>query len=226
MPAEQEMNAAPVAAAAEQETFAPISDEQGREAAVILQEMILKMGIVANVEFNRTEDGAARLSVSSEDGGILIGRKGNTLSAMQYLINRIISNRDANETTERIVVDVEGYLDRRRESLEELARSLADRAKATGRSMRLKPMSPQERRIVHLALQGDEEVRTFSLGDSLFRSVVIAPAHERAEAAPARRDRPQGNFQRRGGRGGRRRIPRGGRPSRRDSDFDAGAVSD
>jgi spoIIIJ-associated protein len=206
------------------DTTAPITDEQGVEAATLLEEIIAKMGIAGTAAFVRSEDGSARINVSSEDSAILIGRKGRNLSAMQYLINRMISRGDTNENTERIVVDVEGYVDRRRESLEELARTMATRAKETQRNMRLKPLSPQERRIIHLTLQGDEEIRTFSLGESLFRSVVISPKNAvRPERAPRSS---------RGNRGGRRRGGRGrsgggefaGRSE--GGDIDVGALSD
>jgi len=199
------------------EAFAAITDEQGQQAAVLLQEVITQMGIAAQVAFVRSEDGAARLDVKSEDGAILIGRKGSTLNALQYLVNRMIPAEDG-ESLERVVVDVEGYLDRRRESLQELALSFADKAKRAGRSMKLKPMSPQERRIVHLALQEDPDVRTFSQGESLFRAVVISPRGEGAVAT-----KPAGQ---RGQRGGRNRGGRSNRPRRNDSEIDVGALGD
>ncbi|MBI1320500.1 MAG: KH domain-containing protein [Candidatus Hydrogenedens sp.] len=198
------------------EAFAAISDEQGAQAASMLQEVINGMGITAEVKFVRTEDGAARLDVSSEDGAILIGRKGSTLNALQYLINRMIPAEDG-ESLERLMVDVEGYLDRRRESLQELALSLADKAKKGGRNMKLKPMSPQERRIVHLALQDDPDVRTFSQGESLFRAVVISPRGEGAVSTKSSS---------RGSRGGRGRGGRPNRPRRNESEIDVGALSD
>lgn len=168
----------------------PMTDEQGREAAALLQDVIGKMGIEAQVEYKRDADGSARLDVASPDSALLIGRKGRNLQAMQYIINRIIARADSNEVSERLLVDIEGYVDRRRASLEELAQHLAERAKATGRDVHLKPLSPQERRVVHLTLQGDPDVRTFSIGDTLHRIVVISPKN------------------RRGGGGGRGRGPR------------------
>lgn len=203
---------------AEEASFAPLTDAQGDEAQSFMTELIQKMGITAGVQFNRIEDGGARLNVESEDGAILIGRKGRTLSALQYVVNRIISRGDTAENTERLIVDVGGYVDRRRESLEDMARNLAEKAKGTGRNMRLKPMSPQERRIIHVTLQGDEDVRTFSLGESLYRSVVISPKNASPEA-PSR-----------GPRGGRSRGHRGGRGrggQRRDRfEVDAGQFGD
>lgn len=197
------------ARAAEEVASAPITDEQGREAAALLQQMIELMGIGAKVEFLRGEEGGARLNVESEDGALLIGRKGRNLSAMQYLVNRMVSRGDTAENTERLVVDVEGYVDRRRQSLEELALEEAARAKESGRTVRLKPMSPWERRIIHLTLQDNEDVRTFSLGEALYRSVVISPKDgEQPERGAGRASRGGG---RSGGRGEGRGEGRGGR---------------
>ncbi len=207
-------NAAPVDRAHEEESFEPISDAQGTEAAALLHEVIQRMGIEAEVQFARAEDGSARLNVVSQDGAILIGRKGRNLSALQYIINRMISRGDIAENTERLVVDVEGYIERRRAALEAMARGLADKAKAHRRNMRLKPMSPQERRIIHLSLRDDPDVRTFSLGESLYRSVVISPVNARPE-----RPRPQ-----RFAGGGRRRIA--ARPRRQETEMEPGQFGD
>jgi len=219
-----------------------ITDEQGQEAAALLEEVIAKMGLSGVVEFVRMDDGSARLNVTSDDGALLIGRKGRNLSAMQYLINRIISRNDTAENTERLMVDVEGYVDRRRASLEDMARNFADRARSTGRNMRLKPLSPQERRIIHLALEKDPDLRTYSLGDSLYRSVVISPregaksgGNGNGNGGSDREGDRESRSSSRGSRGGRGRRGRGGRgrggggsnPQRHeDSDFDAGAFGD
>jgi spoIIIJ-associated protein len=210
---------------------AAISDEQGNEAAAMLQQIIAHMGIEAKVDFDRAEDSSARLNVASEDSAILIGRKGRNLSAMQYLINRIVSRNDTAENTERLVVDVAGYIERRRETLEDMARNFAEKARKTGRNMRLKPLSPQERRIIHLTLQNESDIRTFSLGDSLYRSVIIS-------AKDSNPSEGGGRGGRRGGRGGRGGRSRGGGRSRQnqqsqqkprrdnDDDFDAGQFGD
>jgi len=203
---------------AEQETFAPISDGQGKEAAALLEEIIRKMGIEGKAVFSRADDGSARLNVESPDGAILIGRKGRNLSALQYIVNRMISRGDTAETSERILVDVEGYVERCRANLEGMARGLAQKAKELQRSVRLKPMTPQERRIIHLTLQDDPDVRTFSLGESLYRSVVISPKNAKPESRPAP---PRGRSPR--GRGGRSRHSH---PHHRDVEVDAGQFGD
>lgn len=193
------------------------------------------MGIEATVSSSTTEDGGICLKVDSPDSAILIGRKGRNLSSMQYLLNRMVHTGEGDET-ERIVIDIEGYLDRRQEALEDIARRQADRAKETRRRVRLKPMSPQERRVIHMTLEDDPDVKTFSVGEAMVRSVIIAPADELPEEdrrGPRRRSGPrrgegqpadprpsepanaQGNparrSSRRGGRGRRRRGPGGPR---------------
>jgi spoIIIJ-associated protein len=187
-----------------------VSEAAANEAAALLGEVIKRMGIEAKVTSAGGEEGAVRLAVDSPDSALLIGRKGRNLEALQYLINRMSLPRDANDTSERLTVDIEGYQERRRQSLEEMAQHLARRAKETGREMRVKPLSPQERRIIHLALQDDPDVRTFSLGNSVLRSVVISP--KGAENGPGndrnRRSRGGGGSRRpAGSRGGRSRRP-------------------
>ena len=179
-----------------------LPEGRGSEATALLKEVIGLMGMEATVTSQRIEDEGLRLNIESPDSAILIGRKGRNLNAMQYLINRMVPSGDGLEDPERIIVDVEGYLGRRRASLEEMARSMARRAKETRRHIRVKPLNPQERRIIHLALEDDPDIRTFSLGDSLYRSVVIAPkdAIER-DSYPARPQRSGPGRRYRGSRG-------------------------
>lgn len=194
----------------------PLPETTVNEAAALLAEVIQRMGVEVKVTATQSDDGAVRLQVESPDSALLIGRKGRNLEALQYLINRMALPRDSNETADRLVVDIENYQDRRRESLEQMALQLARRAKDTGREVRVKPLSPQERRIIHLTLQDDPDVRTFSTGESILRTVVIAPKN--AEGRPGG-DRPR---RPRGGGGGRSRRgggpPRGPRPERPAAD--------
>ncbi len=180
----------------------PVSEPIANEAAALLGEIIAHMGIEANVTCTTGEEGSTLLSVDSPDSALLIGRKGRNLNALQYLINRMFLADSATGASARLVVDIEGYQDRRRQTLEDMAQHLAQRAKRTGREMRVKPLNPQERRIIHVALQDDPDVRTFSLGNSLLRTVVISPKTNGNQTKPSRG-------------GGHRRNPnaRGNRPA-------------
>ncbi|MCK5862470.1 MAG: Jag N-terminal domain-containing protein [Candidatus Hydrogenedentes bacterium] len=171
-----------------EEEIETITDEQGKEAAAMLSETLELMELNGDVSFTRSEDGSARLTIESEDdGGILIGKRGVTLHAIQYLVNRMIAQNEAADNTERAIVDVGGYVDRRYNTLADMAKNMARRAKDSGRNVRLKPLSPQERRIIHLTLEPDPAVRTYSLGDSLFRSIVINPVDGRSDEPNRRR---------------------------------------
>lgn len=169
-----------------------------------MHEIITLMGIEVKVTSETLENGEVTLKVDSPDSAILIGRKGRSLASLQYLVNRMIQRGEGDDAGERITVDIEGYLGRRQEALEDLASRLAQRAKETGRRQRTKPMSSQERRIIHLALEGDEEIRTFSVGDPAARYVIVAPKEEKGGSEDDRERSPR----ERGGRGGRGR--RGG----------------
>ncbi len=122
----------------------------------------------------RRQGEAIEVQVSGDSVGILIGRQGETLEALQYLAS-VASYRQSGDDTP-VVVDVEEYRRRRQEKVENLARRMADRAARGGVEVVLRPMPARERRIVHLALKGDPRVRTSSRGEGRGRQVVISPA--------------------------------------------------
>lgn len=126
-----------------------------------------------NVEIHPVDhEDYVTLDLVGRDLGILIGRRGETLDALQYLTNLTVARHFPERT--RFVIDVEGYRGKREETLKRLALRLADKVKESGRNTSLEPMSPYERRIIHTVLQDDEEVRTFSEGEEPYRKVVIA----------------------------------------------------
>jgi len=129
------------------------------------------MGIFASYECLQRPDGWL-VNITGPDLGILIGRRGDTLDALQYLVNLAVQRHFAERI--RIVLDVEGYRQRREETLVRLATRLSDKVKRTGYKVVLEPMNPQERRIIHTALQDDQRVFTFSEGDEPYRKVVIS----------------------------------------------------
>jgi len=121
----------------------------------------------------RTEKDRLTLTIEGGNAGILIGRKGQTLDAMQFLTDKIINRKS--EARVRVKVDIEGYMETRKSNLRHLAFKMADKAKKTGRPATINQMSAQDRRIVHLALKDDNKVRTQSMGDGYYRRLVIFP---------------------------------------------------
>lgn len=131
-------------------------------------------GMKINYEIDRIEmqDSVVRINITGEDMGLLIGRKGETLNAVQFILGLMV-NREVEERI-RVVLDVEDYRLRKEESLKSLAVNLSERVKRTRRSVVMRPMSPHERRVVHTALQGDPDIVTFSQGEEPNRKVVIS----------------------------------------------------
>jgi spoIIIJ-associated protein len=142
-------------------------------AKAVLQDVLSLMNVPANVVLDKSggDLGNIPLDIKGEDLGILIGRRGETLSALQYLVNLIISRRLKSRVG--VVVDVEGYRQRRYESLRLLARRLAEQVRTTGRSVTLEPMPPNERRIIHLELKDNPDVATQSIGQGEERKIAI-----------------------------------------------------
>jgi spoIIIJ-associated protein len=144
----------------------------GRKAQAALKGLLEHLDIEARVEVK--EDGERiYLNIQGDGGGLLIGRKGQTLDALEYLVNKMV-HKDQ-EGKKRILVDTENYRTRREDSLVKLARRLGDKAKQSGRPVTISPMNAHDRRIVHLALQNDRTLRTRSTGTGLYRKVVISP---------------------------------------------------
>ncbi|WP_313233049.1 RNA-binding cell elongation regulator Jag/EloR [Tissierella praeacuta] len=109
--------------------------------------------------------------ISSTDMGILIGKRGNTLDAIQYLLSLVINKNKDNYI--KVIVDIEGYRAKREETLIRLANKMAEKAKYVKRPIKLEPMNPYERRIIHSALQNIQGITTYSEGDEPYRRVVI-----------------------------------------------------
>ncbi len=158
-------------------------EEVALVAKEVLERLLQAMGIEARVSLRSSDipEGPPPivLDITGQNLGILIGRRGETLRALQY-VTRLIANRRLHHWAE-IVVDVEGYKKRRESSLTQLARRMADRATLLGQAVSLEPMPPHERRIVHLALRDHQKVTTESVGEGDRRKVVIFP---RGHTAP------------------------------------------
>ena len=157
------------------------SEEEVESAVEVLEKLLSLLGVDATVRVRQPEtpgDGAALvktvLDISGDDLGILIGRRGETLSSLQYVVNLMVGRRLKTRTA--FVVDVAGYRRRREDSLKNLALQMAERVRSSGQIMTLEPMPPNERRIVHLALAQDASVITESIGEGENRKVVIRPS--------------------------------------------------
>ena len=156
---------------------AELSDEEIdaiADSAVDVVNSILKpMGIESEIEEYEGDENEIILDIVGEDLGILIGRHGKTLDALQVLVSAI-TNRKI-ERRFPVVVDVSGYRHRRKMKLEEIARRAADRVARQGRPVELRPMTSFERKAVHMVLRNDRRVTTASEGDEPFRQVVVHP---------------------------------------------------
>ncbi|MCF8008697.1 MAG: protein jag [Halanaerobiales bacterium] len=124
-----------------------------------------------NVIQSKTNQEQVVYDVHSPDLGIVIGRRGETLDALQYLTSLVV-NRDTEDYL-RIIIDAEGYRERREKTLERLAKKLAQKAVSKGRKVVLEPMPPHERRIIHITLKEDSRVKSYSEGEEPFRKVMI-----------------------------------------------------
>ena len=137
-----------------------------------LVDILKLLGMEAGVQLTEEPERIV-LTIEGDGSGLLIGRKGQTLDALEYLINKIVHK--GAEDKKRIVVDTENYRSRREESLVQLAQRLGDKAKRLGRPVTISPMSAHDRRIIHLALEEDKSLRTRSMGTGLYRKIVISP---------------------------------------------------
>ncbi len=137
-----------------------------------LVDLLKMMGLKGEVDAYVKEDSILCLDIMGPDMGVLIGKRGQTLSSLQYILN-IVLHREFQKMEGRLLVDVEGYRSRRENTLQRLAANLAEKVVATRKAVVLEPMSPQDRRIIHTTLQENPAVTTYSEGEESNRKVVI-----------------------------------------------------
>jgi len=137
-----------------------------------LEEILALIPMEGKVE-GHTEDGKIMLNVEGDNSGLLIGRKGRTLDALQFIVNKIVNKSLGKKV--QVVVDVENYRQRRRDSLIQTALKLGDKAKRIGKPVTTNPLNARDRRIVHLALKDDPNLDTRSKGEGTLKKVVIIP---------------------------------------------------
>ena len=168
----------PSRAAGTGDSAPPVPREKDEEAAQIVSELLDyflgAMGVVAETYIrDEDEDGSLVFEIEGQDAGLLIGRRGETLQALQFLVRMVTSRQLGRKAY--VIIDIEDYRERRIQMLRRLARRTAGRVASSGREDSLEPMSPAERRIVHMSLAGHPDVRTESEGEGNRRRVVIFP---------------------------------------------------
>ena len=159
-----------------EETPSPDTENQEAVPAADPKEFLSKVFAAMNMDVDisvETDENEMNIDLSGKDMGVLIGKRGQTLDSFQYLTS-IVVNKGRKEYI-RVKVDTENYRSRRKETLENLAKNLAYKAKRTKHPVSLEPMNPYERRIIHSALQNDKYVTTHSEGEDPFRKVIITP---------------------------------------------------
>lgn len=169
------------------------------KAADFIGDVLGKMGLEATINVSRAEEGLF-VELEGPDMGIVIGRRGETLDALQYLTSLVVNREE--EDYIKVTVDTENYRQKREDTLVRLARKLAAKVVKYHKNMTLEPMNPYERRIIHATLQDFDGVTTYSVGNEPARKVVIAVEGSKAPAESAPRDsrNSRGGKNRRGGR--------------------------
>ena len=152
--------------------LAEVQPQTVEAVKTFLADTMKAMNMEVEIEISIDEDGALCADLRGEHMGILIGKRGQTLDSLQYLVSLIVNK--GTEGYLRVKLDTENYRERRKETLETLAKNIAYKVKRTRRPVSLEPMNPYERRIIHAAVQNDKYVTTRSEGEEPFRHVVIA----------------------------------------------------
>ena len=154
-----------------EEKLAEVEPQTKEACEKFLKDVLKSMDMEVTLTSVIDEDGALSINMEGENMGILIGKRGQTLDSLQYLTNRVANK--VQEGYVRVKLDTENYRERRKETLENLAKNIAHKVKRTKRSVSLEPMNPYERRIIHSALQGDKYISTHSEGEEPYRRVVV-----------------------------------------------------
>ncbi|MCH5273633.1 MAG: protein jag [Lachnospiraceae bacterium] len=148
-------------------------EEKKNPADDFLSKVFEAMGVKAEaeIEYNE-EEKTMNINLTGSDMGMLIGKRGQTLDSLQYLVSLVV-NKDS-DTFIKVKLDTENYRERRKETLENLAKNIANKVRRTRRSVALEPMNPYERRIIHSVLQNNKYVETHSEGDEPYRKVIVS----------------------------------------------------
>ena len=146
--------------------------ETAERAEKFLMDVLEAMDLKATVSMEENkEEKTLDIDLAGDDMGVLIGKRGQTLDSLQYLVSLVVNKGEDDYI--RVKVDTENYRQRRKDTLENLAKNIASKVRRTGRAVVLEPMNPYERRVIHSALQADRYVETHSEGEEPFRKVVV-----------------------------------------------------
>jgi spoIIIJ-associated protein len=197
-PERMEREEKPAAAAREAEEEEPRAEaergapgvEQVREAKSVLEKILELMGERAEVREAGATAEAIELDIKGDGSGILIGRHGQTLDALEYVVNRILARRVKDSVP--VILETEAYRARRRQQLQRMALSMGERAKREHQTVKLEPMPPRDRRVIHLALKDDPLLSTRSTGEGFMRAVEIVPVEPRRERDGRAKQRGRG----------------------------------
>ena len=167
----EEKKEEPAKPAKEEQVLAEVEEQTIKAVEQFLKDTLKAMDMEVEITFSIDGDGALYVDMKGEHMGILIGKRGQTLDALQYLANRVANKHQAGYV--RVKLDTENYRARREETLKHLAKNIAHKVKRNRRPVVLEPMNPYERRIIHSALQSDPYVTTHSEGEDPYRKVVV-----------------------------------------------------
>ena len=154
-----------------EEKLAEVEEQTKAACEKFLLDVLKTMGMEVTLTTSIDEDGALSIDMAGNNMGLLIGKRGQTLDSLQYLTNRVANKMQDGYVRDKL--DTENYRQRRKETLENLAKNIAHKVKRTKKAVSLEPMNPYERRIIHSALQGDKYVSTHSEGEEPYRRVVV-----------------------------------------------------
>jgi len=152
------------------------TENVGSKVKETLMALLSRMNIEGGVKDIKESESKVYVELESKtSSGLLIGKKGKTLEALQFMINLMINNSTGSE--KKIILDIESYRDKREKALKKMSRDIAFKVIKTGRPMILEPMNPFERRLIHLTLQNDKRVTTKSEGQGIYRKIKISPSN-------------------------------------------------
>lgn len=143
------------------------------KARKFLRDVLESMEIKAEIRLKDANEGIY-INIAGPKMGVIIGRRGQTLDSLQYLVSLVVNRDKERDSFVKVILDTEDYRKKREETLQRLARRLAERVQKTGKKVELEPMNPYERRIIHSTLQEYEDITTFSEGEEPYRKVIIS----------------------------------------------------